>query len=81
MWGREEIEWKDRSWRLRENPGQLEVDNWSGLASLAGVAWTLKPSSAHPLSVARVVGGGSMGSAAGVVGYIIWRYGVRRGAR
>jgi len=25
MFGREEIEWKDRSWRLMENKGQLEV--------------------------------------------------------
>lgn len=24
MWGREEIEWQDRSWRLLENKGQVE---------------------------------------------------------
>ena len=28
MYGREDIEWKDRSWRLLENKGQVEVDNW-----------------------------------------------------
>jgi hypothetical protein len=26
MWGREDIEWKDRSWRLMENKGQLETE-------------------------------------------------------
>ncbi|KAB8303409.1 hypothetical protein EYC80_004836 [Monilinia laxa] len=28
MYGREEIEWKDRSWRLLENRGQRECDAW-----------------------------------------------------
>ncbi|KAK6849925.1 hypothetical protein PG995_013758 [Apiospora arundinis] len=29
MWGREEIEWQDRSWRLLEHKGQLETDDWT----------------------------------------------------
>ncbi|KAF5023138.1 hypothetical protein F66182_4794, partial [Fusarium sp. NRRL 66182] len=29
MRGREEIEWRDRSWRLLENQGQLETDDWT----------------------------------------------------
>ncbi|KAM0335683.1 hypothetical protein ACHAQA_000732 [Verticillium albo-atrum] len=38
MWGREEIEWQDRSWRLRANPFQTEVDDWTYGASLAALA-------------------------------------------
>lgn len=29
MHGKEHIEWADRSWRLLENKGQVEVDDWS----------------------------------------------------
>ncbi len=29
MWGRTEIEWQDRSWRLLENRGQVETDDWT----------------------------------------------------
>ncbi|KAF2225808.1 hypothetical protein BDZ85DRAFT_279468 [Elsinoe ampelina] len=39
MRGREEIEWADRSWRLLENEGQMEVDGWSCLGMLAGGGW------------------------------------------
>ncbi|KAF2963862.1 hypothetical protein GQX73_g9711 [Xylaria multiplex] len=38
MWGREEIEWKDRSWRLMENEGQLETDDWTYGGMVAGLA-------------------------------------------
>ena len=34
MWNREEIEWKDRAWRLLENKGQVEVDDW-GVGGMA----------------------------------------------
>lgn len=34
MWGRETIEWQDRSWRLLSNPTQNQTDHWS----LAGAA-------------------------------------------
>lgn len=36
MQGREEIEWKDRSWRLLENRGQLEVDGFAGVGMGVG---------------------------------------------
>jgi hypothetical protein len=36
MRGREEIEWKDRSWRLLENPGQVETDDWTVVGAGAG---------------------------------------------
>ncbi|KAK4694664.1 hypothetical protein P7C71_g2951, partial [Lecanoromycetidae sp. Uapishka_2] len=38
MWGREEIEWRDRSWRLLENKGQVEVDTWGVAGMTAGGA-------------------------------------------
>ena len=79
MNGRSEIEWQDRSWRLLENQGQMEVDDWS----LAGTA-------VGGLAAAVQQGGGGwkavmgktgLGSIAGVVGYMGWRYGVRGGER
>jgi len=37
MWGQEEKQWRDRSWRLLENAGQVAVDDWSvgGVAAAA----------------------------------------------
>lgn len=75
MWGRDEIEWKDRSWRLRYNAGQVAVDNWgeSGAAvgvlvvavrGLAGVA---------PARWRGVVGGAGVGSLVGIVGCMVAR--------
>ncbi|KAG8527942.1 uncharacterized protein KY384_006858 [Bacidia gigantensis] len=82
MWGREEIEWKDRSWRLLENKGQQEVDNWSMIGAAAGVAG---------LGLARIggasglrgwkiwVGAGAVGNAVGAVSYIGYRHGLKGG--
>ena len=82
MWGRENIEWQDRSWRLQENRAQVGVDNWSGLGLvLGGVGSAFRSSEAVRLSLIRVVGGSGVGSAAGVVGYMVWRYGVHQGRR
>lgn len=76
MWGREDIEWRDRAWRLLENKGQVEVDDWGlvgtvvgGLGVLArrGVGWRM------------AVGGLGMGNTAGVLGYMIWRHGINGG--
>lgn len=43
MWGLEDIEWKDRSWRLLENKGQVMHDrycDWGvGLGTLSAVAF------------------------------------------
>ncbi|KAK6827021.1 hypothetical protein RU639_004564 [Aspergillus parasiticus] len=33
----EPIEWQDRSWRLLENPGQVEVDTWGFVGAVLGV--------------------------------------------
>jgi len=72
MWGREEIEWRDRSWRLLENKGQMEVDTWSMLGTVAGGllgrgGWRER------------LGGAGLGSLTGVMGYLGWRYGVKKG--
>src|SRR5271155_2849045 len=40
MHGREHIEWADRSWRLLENKGQVEVDDWSLGSAVVGALAT-----------------------------------------
>ncbi|KAI0525340.1 hypothetical protein F5B22DRAFT_589510 [Xylaria bambusicola] len=77
MWGRDEVEWKDRSWRLLESKGQLETDDWSYGGMLAGLAATalLK----RPAGWVATIGSVGIGSAMGVIGYMGWRYGLHGG--
>ncbi|KAK5989569.1 hypothetical protein PT974_11096 [Cladobotryum mycophilum] len=81
MWGRETIEWQDRSWRLLENRGQVETDDWTyagmGVA-LAAVALRGKSGPAK-LGWQGITGAIGMGSVGGMVGYCTWRYGVNGG--
>lgn len=81
MYGREEIEWRDRSWRLQENKGQLLVDDLSVAGMVLGGAGSvaLMRRGGERLAWRRVVGGAGMGSVAGIVVYLGWRYGIRRG--
>lgn len=84
MYGREEIEWKGRSWRLLENEGQKEVDDWSFLGTVVGAVAAARQMVAHEAlrpRVARGVGGAGTGSLAGVVGYMGWRYVLHGGKR
>lgn len=69
-WGRDEIEWKDRSWRLRYNSGQLAIDNWSEPAAVIGaLTAALKRKSGSMMGGWRgLVGGTGIGSLIGVVG-------------
>jgi len=79
MWGREEIEWKDRSWRLLENEGQVLCDDWSvGGTVLGGVVMALRErgSSAAGKGV-RLVGGAAAGNVVGILGYMVYQYGYR----
>ncbi|KAK6071808.1 hypothetical protein SCUP234_09523 [Seiridium cupressi] len=78
MWGREDIEWKDRSWRLLENKGQVECDDFTYAGMLAGLG------AAATKSVKRtgwvgLLGAVGLGSTAGMLGYMGWRYGVHGG--
>ncbi|KAJ5148857.1 hypothetical protein N7448_000435 [Penicillium atrosanguineum] len=70
MWGREKIEWQDRSWRLRYNPGQLGIDNWSEpVAALGALAVAFRRPLEPTIGVWRgVVGGMGIGSLVGIVG-------------
>lgn len=82
MRGREEIEWKDRSWRLLANDGQVETDDWSAVGTLVGGVAAASVGSLSGLGlVTRVAGGAGIGSLVGVAGYMGWRYGVYGGRR
>jgi hypothetical protein len=72
MWGREEIEWQDRSWRLLGNKGQVECDDWTYGGMAAGLVGGVK-------GLRGVIGGLGIGSVVGMVGYMGWRYGIRGG--
>ncbi|KAE9365106.1 hypothetical protein N431DRAFT_430631 [Stipitochalara longipes BDJ] len=77
MWGREEIEWQDRSWRLIENKGQVECDDWTYVGLAAGaIAYGIK---GNGLGWRGLTGSIGLGGVSGVVGYIGWRYGVNGG--
>lgn len=77
MWEREEIEWKDRAWRLLENKGQVEVDTWSVGGMVAGGAAAAVGGAGR--GVRGVVGGVGLGGTVGVLGYMVWRHGVKGG--
>ncbi|KAK3719316.1 hypothetical protein LTR37_004535 [Vermiconidia calcicola] len=84
MAGKTEIEWKDRSWRLLENEGQKEVDDWSNAGFVAGVLAIVRSDALRQLKKGRwvkLVGGAAMGNLLGVTGYMIWRYGFHGGRR
>lgn len=82
MWGREEIEWQDRSWRLLENRGQVECDVFSAVGAVAGAGVVAGRGWRGMVGEAGwrgMVGGAGLGGLLGVVGYMGWRYGVKRG--
>ncbi|EXF83119.1 hypothetical protein CFIO01_07015 [Colletotrichum fioriniae PJ7] len=83
MYGREDIEWRDRAWRLMESRSQLEVDDWTYSGAAAGVAALGVARAAgvkgSALGVRVVAGAAGLGSLAGTVGYMVWRYGVHGG--
>lgn len=74
MLGKEDIEWKDRSWRLLEHRGQKEVDDWSAVGLVGGaLAAARSPAvrEAGKLSLVRLAGGAAVGDLIGVVGYMV----------
>ncbi|KAJ5703934.1 hypothetical protein N7493_011072 [Penicillium malachiteum] len=71
MWGRENIEWADRSWRLRYNTGQSAIDNWSEPGAVIGaVTVALRRPSTVLVGWRGVVGGAGIGSLVGMIGCI-----------
>lgn len=79
MWGRGEIEWKDRAWRLLENKGQVEVDGWGAVGVALGGVGVGVLGRRSGWSWRMRVGGLGMGSTVGVLGYMVWRHGVNGG--
>ena len=73
MWGKEEIEWADRSWRLLENKGQVEVDDWGYGGAVLGAAGTYLSGNVARLGWRGLLGGTGLGSVAGVGAYMVWR--------
>lgn len=76
MWGREDIEWKDRSWRLLVNKGQVECDDWMVGGMGAGLVGAMLNGRTGWSGIA---GGVGLGSVIGLAGYMGWRYGVKGG--
>lgn len=67
MWGRDEIEWQDRSWRLMESKSQLRVDDWT----YAGMAAAPVAMAARGMMGWRpMVGALGLGSVGGMVVYL-----------
>ncbi|MCJ1475819.1 hypothetical protein MMC13_004483 [Lambiella insularis] len=81
MWGKEEIEWQDRAWRLLENKGQVETDTWGyvGLGVGAVACWGGSRGMARGVRARVVVGGAGVGTTVGWLGYMVWRYAVKGG--
>ena len=74
MRSREEIEWRDRSWRLLQNKGQVAVDDWSLAGSIVGAAAVAaRKEAGKQLGWKRFMGGVGLGNMAGIVGYMAWR--------
>lgn len=82
MRGREDIEWKDRSWRLLENNGQKAVDDCSVVGAAVGALFDARqivPHQSVRTKLFTVAGGAGVGSIAGVVVYLGWWYGLKGG--
>lgn len=71
MWGRTDIEWRDRAWRLLENQGQISTDYWSGGGAVAGAALAGLRSSGR--GALFVLGASGIGSLVGTGGSMGWR--------
>ncbi|KAJ4417428.1 hypothetical protein N0V82_006195 [Gnomoniopsis sp. IMI 355080] len=79
MLGREDIEWKDRSWRLLHNKGQVECDDFTYGGAIAGLGASTLTGTFRAAGWRALVGAAGVGSVVGTVGYMAWRYGVKGG--
>ncbi|GKT58529.1 hypothetical protein ColTof4_10477 [Colletotrichum tofieldiae] len=80
MQGRDDIEWRDRAWRLMANQGQLETDDWTYGGAAAGLIAVAARPQMKAVGAWRVVAGAAgLGSVVGTAGYLVWRHGVHGG--
>lgn len=79
MYGREEVEWQDRSWRLVGNRGQVECDDFTYAGAVGGLGVWAWRRGLKGLGWRGPVGAAGLGSVVGTVGYMVWRYGVEGG--
>ncbi|KAL8858150.1 MAG: hypothetical protein Q9178_005327 [Gyalolechia marmorata] len=75
MWGREKIEWQDRSWRILANKSQNREDDWSASGMIIG-ALTLGLAASRGAGFGLGVGraslaGAAVGSVLGTVGHVL----------
>lgn len=73
MWGREEIEWQDRSWRLMENRGQLRVDDFTYASIVAAPVVLALRRGTLAVGWRSLVGAVGLGSVGGMVLYMASR--------
>ncbi|KAL8733548.1 MAG: hypothetical protein Q9181_003533 [Wetmoreana brouardii] len=80
MWGREEVEWQDRSWRILANTGQNREDAWSFsniLVSALSMVFLTRRGREWPSGIAGItrwrviVGAAAMGSVLGTVEHVL----------
>jgi len=86
MWGREHIEWQERTSKLLRNKGQVEVDHWilggevvGGAAAIIAARRGLLPIVLKEKMGQTIVGAMGLGAVAGTGEYMIWRHGIKRG--
>ncbi|KAF7556459.1 hypothetical protein G7Z17_g1467 [Cylindrodendrum hubeiense] len=77
MRGKEEIEWQDRSWRLLDSDTQRGIDDWTYVGMAAGPAVVLA-SKGTALGLVATLGAGGLGANVGVMGYLAWKFGIRK---
>jgi hypothetical protein len=86
MWGKDHSEWQERSWKLLDNRGQMEVDTWilegealGGVAALVAARRGWLPPALIGKVATTAIGGMGLGAAVGTADYMAWRYGVKGG--
>ena len=78
MLGREEVEWRNRSWSLLEDTKQMEMDQSFAAGVGAGAIALAASGYAKALGWRGQVGSSGMGPAAGLFAHMVWRYGIKR---
>jgi hypothetical protein len=73
MWGRDEIEWKDRSWRLMENRSQLRLDDFTYVSMAAAPIVLAARRGTLAVGWRSFVGVVGLGSVVGMVGHMAFK--------